>query len=175
MKMKTKQSDWINIQYFSVTLLFFYLKKERGMKFSKIIVFSIFSLLFMNFQCDDEDDVQLRICDVAVVLDNSIYEIIESDFYSLTISEIEGDCLNVNISASGCDGSTWVLTLVDSEGIAVSRPPQRYLKLALANNEVCLAVFNKEQSSDLTELKITGVNELLLNIEDFSGSMLYTY
>ena len=145
------------------------------MKFSKIIVVTMFSLLLMNFQCDDEDDVQLSTCDFAVVLDNSIYETIESDFYSLTTAEIDGDCLNVNISASGCDGSTWVLTLVDSEDIAESMPPQRYLKLALANNEVCLAVFNKEQSFDLTGLKIAGVSEVLLNIEGFSGSILYTY
>ena len=86
----------------------------------------------------------LSICDLAVVLDNSIYETVESDFCSLKTAEIDGDCLSVNISASGCDGSTWVLTIVDSEEIAESMPPQRYLKLALANNEVCLAVFNKE-------------------------------
>jgi hypothetical protein len=110
------------------------------MKFGKIIVVSIFSLLLMNLQCDDEDDVQLSLCDVAVVLDNSIYETIESDFHSLTTAEIDGDCLSVNISASGCDGITWVLTLVDSEDIAESMPPQRYLKLAPANYEVCLAV-----------------------------------
>ena len=135
----------------------------------------MFSLLFMNLQCDDEDDDKLSTCDVAVVQDNSIYETIESDFHSLTTAEIDGDCLSVNISASGCDGTNWVLTLVDSEDIAESIPPQRYLKLALANNEVCLAVFNKEQSFDLTGLKIDGVSEVLLNIEYFSGSLMYTY
>ncbi len=135
----------------------------------------MFCLLLMNFQCDDDDNVQLSTCDAALVLDNSTYQTIESDFYTLANAEIEGDCLNVNISASGCDASTWVLTLVDSEDIAESMPPQRYLKLALANNEACLAVFNKEQSFDLTRLKIDEVNEVLLNIEDFPEPLTYTY
>ncbi len=135
----------------------------------------MFCLLLMNFQCDEDDAIQLSICDVEVVIDNSTYQTIESDFYTLVNAEIEGDCLNVNISASGCDGGTWVLTLVGSEDIAEAMPPQRYLKLALANNEACLAVFNKEQSFDLTGLKIDGANEVLLNIEDFPEPLSYTY
>ena len=135
----------------------------------------MFCLLLMNFQCDEDDAIQLSTCGVAVVLDNSAYQTIESDFYTLTSAEIDGDCLRVNISSSGCDASTWVLTLVDSEDIAESMPPQRYLKLALANNEACLAVFNKVQSFDLAVLKIDGVNEVLLNIEEFLEPLTYIY
>jgi hypothetical protein len=32
-------------------------------------------------------------------------------------AEIDGDYLSINISAIGCDGTTWVLTLMDSEDI----------------------------------------------------------
>ena len=61
------------------------------------------------------------------------------------------------------------------ENIAESFPPQRYLKLNLYNNEVCLAVFTKEESFDLTALRVEGTNEVLLNFEGFEESVLYTY
>lgn len=141
----------------------------------KLLVFCICTLIVSQSCNNDDDDVQLSACDVTVVLDNSNYQTTESDFYSLESAEIEDDCLRVNISASGCDGSTWVLTLVDSEDIAGSMPPQRYLKLSLANNEACLAVFNKEQSFDIRPLRIDGINEVLLNIEDFPELLIYTY
>ncbi|WP_296383794.1 hypothetical protein [Winogradskyella sp.] len=144
------------------------------MKFNKIVIFSMLCLLLMNFQCDD-DDIQASLCDATVVVDSSTYQTIESAFYTLMSAEISDDCLYTNISSSGCDGSTWVLTLVDSEDIAESMPPQRYLKLALANNEACLAVFNKEQSFDLTPLRIDGITEVVLHIEDFSEPLTYVY
>ncbi len=139
-----------------------------------LFVFSTCALVFI-LSCNNDDDVQLNQCGATVVVDNSIYQTTASDYYSLVSGEIDGDCLSVNISASGCDGSTWVITLVDSEVIAESMPPQRYLKLMLANNEACLAVFNKEQSFDLTALRISGVNEVLLNIEDFPDPLSYGY
>ena len=145
------------------------------MRFNRIIVLSLFCLLLMNFQCDDDDDVQLSMCDATVIVDNLAYQTTESSFYSLVSAEIVGDCLRVNISSSGCNGSSWILTLVDSEDIAESIPPQRYLKLLLANNEACLAVFNKEQSFDLTALRIEGINDMLLNIEDFPEPLTYSY
>ncbi|WP_299119438.1 hypothetical protein [uncultured Winogradskyella sp.] len=144
------------------------------MNFRKIVAFSMLGLLLMNFQCN-EDDLVTSNCDDLVVVDNSTYQTVESAFYSLISADISDDCLLVNISSSGCDGSTWILTLVDSEDIAESLPPQRYLKLSLVNNEACLAVFNKEQSFDLTPLRIEGANEILLNIEDFPESLTYSY
>ena len=132
------------------------------MKYGKFIILLLFCTLLMNFQCDDDDVVQTSLCDDTVLLDNSAYQTSE-------------DCLKVNISSSGCDGSTWELTLIDSEDIAESMPPQRYLKLILVNNEACLAVFNKEQSFDISTLRIEGINEVLLNIEDFPEPILYSY
>ena len=135
----------------------------------------MFCLLLMNFQCDEDNDHLISLCDEPVVVDNSAYETSESAFYTLINAEINGDCLHVNISSSGCNANTWFFNLIDSENIAESMPPQRYLKLELINNEACLAVFNKEQSFDLAPLRITGVNEVLLNIEDFPVPLTYTY
>ncbi len=145
------------------------------MKITKLLALSFcFVLFLMNMQCDDDDSID-SICGLTTVVDNVIYENSESVFYSLVSAEINGDCLEINILSSGCDGGTWVLTLVDSGDIAESIPPQRYLKLVLVNNEACLAIFNKEQSFDLTALRIGGLNEVLLNIEDFTEPLNYIY
>lgn len=88
---------------------------------------------------------------------------------------LDGDCLTVNITTSGCDASSWVSTLIDSENIAESMPPQRYLKLTLYNNEDCLTVFEKVETFDLSVLQVEGTNEVILNIEGLPESVLYTY
>ena len=125
-------------------------------------------------QCD-EDDVVLSNCDTNVILDNALYDSAESAFYTVISAEVDGDCLLVNISSSGCDGNTWVFTLIDSEDVAESMPPQRFLKLELENNEACLAVFSKEQSFDLSALRVDDANEVILNIEGFPEPLNYNY
>lgn len=145
------------------------------MKKLRIIVSLVcFSLLLLNFQCD-EDDVKINPCDEYVILDNQTYATAESDFYAVLTATIEADCLEVSISASGCDPNNWELTLVDSENIAESMPPQRFLKLSLITNEACLAVFDKTESFDLKALRIDGMNEVVLNIENFPELLNYSY
>lgn len=126
----------------------------------------------MNMQCD-EDDVVLEPCGLEVVIDNAIYE--EADAHAIENATINNDCIILNIADSGCDASTWVMTLIDSENVAESSPNQRYLKLTLYNNEACLAVFSKEEAFDLILLRVEGANEVLLNIEGLAEPVLYTY
>lgn len=54
-------------------------------------------------------------------------------------------------------------------------PPQRFLKLTVITNEACLAVFDKTESFDLKALRIEGMNKVVLNIEDFSEQLNYSY
>ena len=142
------------------------------MKIKKILMLSLFSLLLINMQCDD-DDVVLIPCGLEVVIDNTTYE--EAESHNIEHFIVNDDCLTLNIYDSGCDASTWMMTLIDSENIAESSPNQRYLKLTLYNNEACLAVFSKEEVFNLIPLRIEGVNEVLLNIEGIEESILYTY
>ncbi|WP_439152846.1 hypothetical protein [Winogradskyella sp.] len=134
------------------------------------------ALLVLNMQCDEDDVIPLSdICDELIVTSNTEYENLESDFYSLDSAEIIDDCLVIAVSASGCDGNSWLFTLVDSGDIAESMPPQRNLKFGLTNNEACLAVFSREMSFDLRSLQIEGVDSVILNIEDFSTPLEYNY
>lgn len=145
------------------------------MKLTKIGVLCFcFALLFISTQCD-EDDYVPEPCGQTVVIDNTFYETAESNFYNLISTYIQGNCLVIDISASGCDGNSWSMVLVDSGDVAESSPEQRFLKFVFTNPEVCLAVFNQERTFDLTPLQIEGSNEIILNIEGFPEPISYSY
>lgn len=146
------------------------------MKFAKLsLVYLCFTLLLMNTQCESDDTIINNPCGQVVVIDNAFYQSAESSDYNLLNAEIVDQCLIIDISASGCDGSTWSMVLVDSGDVAESAPPQRYLKFVFTNNETCLAVFTQERSFDLSTLQINEGNEIILNIEGFPESLIYTY
>ncbi|TXE16584.1 hypothetical protein ES692_12470 [Psychroserpens burtonensis] len=128
----------------------------------------------MNTQCDD-DDFDYVPCDQTVVVDDAFFESAQTHEYEFDSLEISDSCLFVNISASGCDGNSWSMVLVASDDIGDSFPEQRYLKLVLTNDEVCLAIVSQGRSFDLTTIQVGGSNEIILNIEGFPESLTYTY
>ncbi|REG90096.1 hypothetical protein [Winogradskyella sediminis] len=147
------------------------------MKLKKRIYILVLGCVLMNFQCEDSgnDDAMIISCGIEVVNDSVLYESAESSYFGVLDSNLEGNCLSVTISSSGCDASTWGLTLIDSETITESLPPQRELRLIFYNNEACLAVLEKEEIFDLVALQVEGANEVVLNIEGLPESILYTY
>lgn len=148
------------------------------MKFQKLITLSLFAALFLNMQCSEDDATaayEPQCSDVNVIVDNTEYQNAESDFYSFIGVGIDGDCLVVSFTASGCSGDTWELKLVDSEAIMESFPPQRSLRFVLVNNEACLAVFTQQREFDIRNLRVEGTDEVILNIDNFEGPITYSY
>ncbi len=146
------------------------------MKLSKIFVVCLcFPFLLMNTQCDDDDDIQQSDCGQLVIVDNAFFESAVSGDYELVGFNLNDDCLNIEVSASGCDGETWSMVLVDSGEVAESLPEQRYLKFVFTNEEVCLAVFRQSRVFNLTALRVDGSNEVVLNIEGFPEVINYMY
>lgn len=143
------------------------------MKPKKSLKFLFICILLFNMQCNDDESVVVQPCGIDIILDNSAFNAAESHAIEGVI--INNDCITITISDSGCDSSNWVMTLIDSENIAESMPPQRYLKLKLINNEVCLAYFNKQENFDLAPLRVEGLNEVILNIEGLATPITYTY
>lgn len=133
------------------------------------------TLLLMNTQCDEDDDFQVSSCGQPVIIDDAFFETAESSDYVLVDSSITNDCLTVEISASGCDGESWSMVLVDSGNVAESSPEQRYLKFVFTNNEACLAVFSQVREFNLSTLRVDGSTEVVLNIEGFPEPLLYSY
>ncbi|WP_323788295.1 hypothetical protein [Psychroserpens sp.] len=146
------------------------------MKLSKtLIAFLCFPLLLMNTQCDEDDDFQVSNCGQPVIIDNAYFESAVSSEYTLVDFNLNGDCLTIEVSSSGCDGETWSMVVVDSGNIAESSPEQRYLKFVFTNDEACLAVFNQSREFNLTGLRIDGSNEVVLNIEGLPEVINYMY
>ncbi|MFD2917276.1 hypothetical protein [Psychroserpens luteus] len=145
------------------------------MKLSKIITACFcFTLLLMSTQCDDDDVVNVP-CDQTAIVDSGFYESVESHVYEVGDVYFNDNCLTIEISASGCDGNSWSMVLVDSGNIAESSPEQRYLKFVLNNDEVCLAIVSQVRSFDLTPIQVAGSSEIILNIEGFPEPVMYSY
>lgn len=136
---------------------------------------SVFALV-LNTKCND-DTIALPAnnCDAGIIINEAVFENSTSNYYNSINAEIIDDCLLITVTASGCSGESWEMSLIDSGNIAESSPPQRHLKFILINNESCLAIVGKTQSFDLSALQIENGNEISLNIQDFPEALLYSY
>ncbi|MDR2921084.1 MAG: hypothetical protein LBV72_17190 [Tannerella sp.] len=112
-------------------------------------------------------------CDQVVIISEDEYKNAPDSPVSISDMTITGNCLNIKFSASGCDGKTWAVKLVDMENIAYSNPCQRTLRLSLENKEMCEAYITKEESFDIKDLQIEGAKKVRLNIS--GKSILYEY
>lgn len=133
-------------------------------------------LLFVAFaiaNCSNDDDRATN-CDRFTIVDSVQFENAPKDQVTVNSVSINNDCLKINFSASGCNGDTWEIKLIDSNGISFSLPPQRDLRLSLKNDELCDAIITKELTFDIRDLQVEG-NELLLNIENFADQIRYEY
>ncbi|MBQ4802635.1 hypothetical protein J8L88_07170 [Aquimarina sp. MMG015] len=125
--------------------------------------------------CSNDDDVANPTnCDFTTLVDASEYEDAPSDQVTINSVAIADNCLKVNFGASGCDGNTWELKLIDSESVFESNPPQRNLRLSLKNEEACQAFITQELDFDISNLQVEG-NQVLLNITNSDQTVLYEY
>jgi len=131
------------------------------------------SLLFWS--CSD-DDTEPGTCDKQTIVDATRFDIATDADLRIDSLSVDGDCLHVFYSASGCDAESWELELIDSGSIDESLPEQRSLRFEFKNTESCLAYFSKELSFDLSELQVSK-NEVILNISGggTNESISYTY
>ena len=89
-------------------------------------------------------------------------------------TEIDGNCLRIKFSASGCNGGTWKLRLVAAEQVKYSLPPQRDVRLILENNELCQAHLTRELTFDISDLRSNG-EFTLLNVINSEQQLRYNH
>ncbi len=145
------------------------------MKRYKVLIVCM-SVLLLNFQCDD-DDVNLppTDCDRYAFVDNDEYENATSAFFEINDASINGDCLEIEFTASGCNSESWILQVFSTDDILESFPVQRNIRAVLINDEACLAVFTRTLSVDLRNLQVEDAQQVRLNLLDYSESILYSY
>ena len=140
------------------------------------IFFSIVTFSFCLFSCSDTDSGDNETdCGDKVVINEDLYQNGDADFINIISVELMEDCLTIQYAASGCSGDSWELALYDSGAIAESLPEQRFIRLALNNPEACLAVFEREISFDISDLRISGSAELILNLDNYESVLNYRY
>jgi hypothetical protein len=149
----------------------FSINKGSGIMKNRIIIFSV--VLFGILSCTNDDD-NLSSCDQVIVISSEQYANAPADKLTINSLEINGDCLKINFSSSGCSGDTWKLKLIDSEVVLETNPPQRNLRLSFKNEEACEAYITKEITFDIKSLQFDR-NQLLLNITNSGDQILYEY
>ena len=112
-------------------------------------------------------------CDQDVIISETEYQNALSESFAIMEMQIEGDCLKIRFGASGCDGSTWAVKLIDSGMVAESYPCQRTLRLTLDNKELCDAFITKEIAFNIKDLQIRGDDRVALHISGYE--ILYEY
>ena len=138
-------------------------------------ILRIVAMGLLMFSCSDNDVVDQDNCDAQVIISSEDYTNTSNAGLTINSLEIEGDCLKVNYSASGCDGNSWELELIDSEAVLESFPVQRNLVLSLVDNEDCEAFITKEATFDISELQVEDNNRVRFNILNFDTQVLYEY
>jgi len=132
--------------------------------------------LFVLFACreDNESEENPTSCEQVTILNSELYLSAPNDELTINSLEINGDCLKINFSSSGCSGESWELKLIDSEDVMESDPSQRNLRLSLKNEEMCEAYITKELTFDISNLKVEG-NRVKLNLTNSDKHILYEY
>ena len=115
------------------------------------------------------------VCGVPVVVNDQLYDELKSDPHEISDVTIDGDCLQMTLTASGCDGDTWEMMLIGSSMVAESLPEQRYLRLSFRQTEACLAVISKEVKFDITPFQIQNEGVLIIHIQGYEETIRYDY
>ncbi len=132
-------------------------------------------VMLTMFNACEEDKINESNCDALIALDADKYQNGATDFYTIVHSSIIDNCLEIEYSASGCDGASWTVEMVDAEVVLESFPIQRNLKMLLDNKEACQAVFTKKVSFDLTPIQTESYSKIILNIDGYEEPLLYDY
>ena len=140
-------------------------------------IIPFFLIILAQFACDmPEDELPVdNSCDKNVIINADDFVNVETSFFELINATINDHCLEIEYSASGCDGDSWIPNLYDANEIAESLPEQRRLRFKLDNQELCLAVFTKTISFDISNLQTGPSGELILNLEDWDEALRYMY
>ena len=114
-------------------------------------------------------------CNEFSIIDETKYNQTNNNNYTITNVVLNGDCLKITVSSSGCNPNNWDMNFVASEVVVQTLPNQWNAKVELINNEACQAVFQKTVSFDLTPFQITGQDQVQIKIQGWNTSIMYQY
>lgn len=128
-------------------------------------------MICLLISCNENSNT-INLENESVIINNTLYNETITENYTITEATLNENFLTLKISSSGCDGNSWKAVLIDANIVLESYPVQRNIKLALENNEACLAVFEQEFTFDISELK-ENFTEVHLNLEGWNSKIIY--
>lgn len=140
-----------------------------------ILIFFIAFAMSCNILNDNDGNSDLAKCDFHTSISGNLFANAPNDPLTIIDLEINGNCLKITFSASGCDGNTWEIKLIDSERIIDTHPVQRNLRLSFKNNEECTAFLTQAITFDISDLQIPDNKRVSLNIVNSGDQVLYEY
>ncbi|WP_091518511.1 hypothetical protein [Paenimyroides ummariense] len=143
-------------------------------------LFNLLIIMLIFFGCKGDDSLccphpNPTNCNEFSIIDETKYNQTNTNNYTITNVVLNGDCLEITVSSSGCNPNNWDMNFVASEVVVETLPNQWNAKVELINNEACQAVFQKTVSFDLTPFKIIGQNQVQINIAGWNNSIMYQY
>lgn len=139
-----------------------------------LLILVVLSPLLFSSGCNTEEVDPNPDCPTMAIIDAKKYKNAPDDELTIISAVITDDCLNITFSASGCDGSSWEVKLIDADVIMESYPVQRNLRLSLRNNEACDAVISQQVSFDIGPLQLD-YDKMYLNLRNSGEQLLYEY
>lgn len=114
-------------------------------------------------------------CNEKAVVDGAYLSNIKTTNYGITQVVLNGDCLEVTVSSSGCNPDNWDMNLFAAVSPLIVAPTVYIAKIELINNEACLAVFQKTVSFDLKPLQIATIKEIQIWLDGWNTPIFYKY
>ena len=140
-----------------------------------VVLFTACSLVSCRYLDDAVTTPITSNCDKNAILDPTQFTNVTTTNYSITNVVLNGDCLEVTVSSSGCNPDNWQMDLIGAASLTNIYPPMFHAKVKLINNEACQAVFQKTHSFDLTPFQMNNQNTIQINIEGWNGNVVYQY
>jgi hypothetical protein len=138
-------------------------------------ILTLFVLILILLSSCAEDDVIESTCDKDAIISYDFYRTASFDPVRIQSIIQNGDCLEIEYSASGCSGHSWEVALIDQGSVMESSPPQRNVRFSFENQELCEALITKETAFDISTLQVKGTNQVYLNFPELEARVLYTY
>lgn len=138
----------------------------------RIILLGFLTLFFLS--CE-ENQISFG-CGPRVVISADFYaNAIDETQTSVLSAEISGDCLFLSVTVSDiCDINDVTFELLDSGNLSSEEVPQRFLRLVSSQRRACGISENVVLSFDIRSLRAQG-NQVSLNIQGYSGDIVYSY
>lgn len=109
-----------------------------------------------------------------VIVSDEFYKNAPQDPFRFKKVEMKGDSLIVTVEyGGGCGDASF--TLVASEAISKSNPPQRNVRLSFKDDDDCEALIKETLIFDLNPLKLEGGSSMIINLMDWDKPLVYIY